>query len=307
MKIKSLLLSLILLCCSCNKTNENLTILTPTGAPALAFYNYLESDSFQSNSTPLNIVSSMTENGSDIVVIDTIKGVQTINSGAPYKLAATITFGNFYIASTGNDEDNIMDKDDTIILFGQNQTPDLLFHKIYGEGYNIEYVTNVQDAAKCLVTGTNMISKSVVDYVFIAQPALYTVLNNANAATFGKASIYANVQEEYKKITDKDLVQASIFVNNNSDSKVIKSFLKDLENDINSLLDEPSLLSEKIDYNNQELTTKYGVQFAACEKLLKENNSIGLGYKVAIENKNNIDAFISLFNMETTDEEIYFK
>lgn len=304
MKKRYLLLTLLYLT-SCNVDHSSLKIICPTGAPSLAFYNTLN---FETNSTPSNIVSMMNGNSNyDVVVIDTVSGIKAINNGANFKIAATITFGNFYIASTGNDENNIMDKDDTIILFGQNQTPDLLFHKIYGEGYNIEYVTNVQDAAKCLVTGTNMISKSVVDYVFIAQPALYTVLNNANAATFGKASVYANVQEEYKKITDKDLVQASLFVNNNSDLKVIKSFLKDLENDINSLIDEPSLLSEKIDYNNQELTTKFGVQFAACEKLIKENNSIGLGYKSAIENKNNIDEFISLFNMENTDEEIYFK
>ena len=304
MKKRYLLLTLLYLT-SCNVDHSSLKIICPTGAPSLAFYNTLN---FETNSTPSNIVSMMNGNSNyDVVVIDTVSGIKAINNGANFKLAATITFGNFYIASTGNDEDNIMDKDDTIILFGQNQSPVLLFDKIYGEGFKIEYVTNVQDAAKCLVTGTNMISKSVVDYVFIAQPALYTVLNNANAPTFGKASIYANIQEEYKKITDKDLVQASIFVNNNSDPKVIKSFLKDLENDINSLIDEPSLLSEKIDYNNQEVTTKFGVQFAACEKLIKENNSIGLGYKAAIENKNNIDVFISLFNMGNTDEEIYFK
>ena len=307
MKKKYLLLSLICLT-SCNVDHSTLKIVCPTGAPALAFYNNVENANFETNSTPSNIVSMMNGNSNyDIVVIDTVSGIKAINNGANFKLAATLTFGNFYLAATGNDENSTLDKDDVVILFGQNQTPDLLFNKIYGEGYNVEYVTNVQDAAKCLASGKNMITKSTVDYVFIAQPALYTILNNKDALTYGNASVYANIQEEYKKITNYDLVQASLFVNVNSDSKMVDSFLKDLEKDIDNLLENPSLLSDKIDYTSQELSTKYGVNFKACEQLLNDDNAIGLGYKKAIDNKENIDNFISLFNLGTTNEEIYYK
>lgn len=307
MKKKYLLLSLICLT-SCNVDHSTLKIVCPTGAPALAFYNNVENANFETNSTPSNIVSMMNGNSNyDIVVIDTVSGIKAINNGANFKLAATVTFGNFYLAATGNDENSTLDKDDVVILFGQNQTPDLLFNKIYGEGYNVEYVTNVQDAAKCLASGKNMITKSTVDYVFIAQPALYTILNNKDALTYGNASVYANIQEEYKKITNYDLVQASLFVNANSDSKMVDSFLKDLEKDIKNLLENPSLLSDKIDYTSQELSTKYGVNFKACEQLLNDDNAIGLGYKKAIDNKDNIDNFISLFNLGTTNEEIYYK
>ena len=307
MKKKYLLLSLICLT-SCNVDHSTLKIVCPTGAPALAFYNNVENANFETNSTPSNIVSMMNGNSNyDIVVIDTVSGIKAINNGANFKLAATLTFGNFYLAATGNDENSTLDKDDVVILFGQNQTPDLLFNKIYGEGYNVEYVTNVQDAAKCLASGKNMITKSTVDYVFIAQPALYTILNNKDALTYGNASVYANIQEEYKKITNYDLVQASLFVNVNSDSKMVDSFLKDLEKDINNLLENPSLLSDKIDFTSQELSSKYGVNFKACEQLLNDDNAIGLGYKKAIDNKENIDNFISLFNLGTTNEEIYYK
>ena len=306
MKKKYLLLSLICLT-SCNVDHSTLKIVCPTGAPALAFYNNVENANFETNSTPSNIVSMMNGNSNyDIVVIDTVSGIKAINNGANFKLAATLTFGNFYLAATGNDANSTLDKDDVVILFGQNQTPDLLFNKIYGEGYNVEYVTNVQDAAKCLASGKNMITKSTVDYVFIAQPALYTILNNKDALTYGNASVYANIQEEYKKITNYDLVQASLFVNVNSDSKMVDSFLKDLEKDINNLLENPSLLSDKIDFTSQELSTKYGVNFKACEQLLNDDNAIGLGYKKAIDNKENIDNFISLFNLGTTNEEIYY-
>lgn len=303
MKIKSLLLSLILLCCSCNQTNENLTILTPTGAPALAFYNYLESDSFQSNSTPLNIVSSMTENGSDIVVIDTIKGVQTINNGAPYKLAATITFGNFYIASTGNDDNNTMDKEDEIVIFGKGQTPDKVFNLIYGSDYNLNYVASVQEANKCLVSGKTLDLEKKVDYVFIAQPVLTNALEkNQNA------SIYANIQEEYKKVTGKGLIQASVFVKNSLSKNDTKNFLKSLNNDINDLLEDPNLLNDATKSMDQQIvSTKLGVATPLAIKTLNNNNSIGLGFKYACENKEDINNFISLFNLEINDEKIYQK
>ena len=305
-KYSVLLLSLLLT--SCNVDSSSLKIISPTGAPTLAFYNHSNNVNYETNSTPSNIVSMMSSSSDyDIVVIDTVSGIKAIEKGAPYKLAANITFGNFFIASTGNDENKVMDKDDTVIVFGQNKTPDLLFNYIYGNDYNVEYVTNVQDAAKCLAAGKNMITGSTVDYVFIAQPALYTILNNKEAKTYGKASVYANIQEEYKNKSGNSVVQASVFVNSNSDHNMVKSFLKGLENDINDVLDNPELIQSNINTEDKATSDKYGVNFAACINLLKDNNALGLGYSKAINNKENIDKFISLFNVGETNEEIYFK
>ena len=140
-KYSVLLLSLLLT--SCNVDSSSLKIISPTGAPTLAFYNHSNNVNYETNSTPSNIVSMMSSSSDyDIVVIDTVSGIKAIEKGAPYKLAANITFGNFFIASTGNDENKVMDKDDTVIVFGQNKTPDLLFNYIYGNDYNVEYVTN---------------------------------------------------------------------------------------------------------------------------------------------------------------------
>lgn len=305
-KYSTLLLSLLLT--SCNVDSSSLKIISPTGAPALAFYNHSLNSNYETNSTPSNIVSMMNSSSDyDVVVIDTVSGIKAIEKGAPYKIAATITFGNFYIASTGNDDNNTFEKEDTIVIFGQNQTPDLLFKYIYGEGYNIEYVTNVQDAAKCLAAGKNMITGSTVDYVFIAQPALYTILNNKDAKTYGKASIHINIQDEYFRKSGNNVVQASIFVNSNSDRNQLKSLLKGLENDIYNVLENPKLIQSNLNTEDKAINDKYGVNFNACMSLLNDNNAIGLGYKKAIENKDNIDKFIGLFNIGETNEEIYFK
>ena len=277
----------------------------------MCFYKEALNSNYETNSTPKNIISMMTSSSDkDIVVIDTVSGIKAINSGSPYLLAATITFGNFYIASTGNDEDKVMDKDDTIVLFGEGQTPDYLFHYLYGDQFDgsIEYVGNVQDASKCLASGKNLATESLVDYVFVAQPVLYSVLNNTQAPTYGKASVYVNIQEEYKKKTNNlSLIQASLFVKNTTDRKLVDAYLSSLEENINLAISSPEVVKEHMNQlSSEEATSLFGINSNVACEVLKDNNALGLGYKSAKENKEAIDKFISLFGMEETNEEIYY-
>ena len=317
MKKNKLLISVLLLSLtSCGAVDtSSLKIVTPTGAPSIAFYKEVGNANFETNSTPSNIVAMMTSTSDkDIVVIDTVSGIKAINNGAPYLLAANITFGNFFIASTGKDDDGIMNEGDKIVLFGQSQTPDLLFHYLYGESFdsNIEYVANATAAAKCLASGKNVSTSSEIDYVFLAQPALYTILNNTNAPTYGKASIYKNIQEEYKaKTNNQELVQASVFVRKSDDkdyNKMLKAYLDNLNQAINEAIENPTLVKESMDLiSAEEVTSIFQINSNAAKAVLEDNNGLGLGYKEALDNKQSIDSFISLFSLGETNEEIYFK
>lgn len=303
---KSLLtiLPMLLIASSCKVNTEDLTILTPTGAPAVAFYNHYYNENYVTNSSPINIVSSMTDNGSDIVVIDTIKGIDAIKNGSPYKLAANITFGNFYIASTGNDDNETMDKDDVIVSFGIGQTPQKVFELIYGTDYtNIEYVENVSQAAKCLQTKQTIDKSKDVDYVFIAEPVLTQSLKvNTDA------KVYANIQEKYTKKTNKGLIQAGVFVKNSTDKNKVNKFLDDLNNDISNLLADSEVLTTTLkDVDNDAYVAKYGIGMPIAKQTISNNNKIGLGFKYASENNDNIKEFCKLFNLEVNDEEIYKK
>ena len=168
-KIKFLLL-ITLLAVGCNKQNENVshigsgkhnfTIVTPTGAPAIAFYRYAENLNFQTNSDPANIIPMMVKEQVDIAVLPTNAGFQTIlNKKVNYKCAASITFGNIYIGATGNDDNGVMDSDDYIVSFQQGAVPDKIFHYVYGNTLdsNIHYVADASEASKCLKTGKNKI------------------------------------------------------------------------------------------------------------------------------------------------------
>lgn len=307
------LLTVLFSLCACASKEENIKIVCPSGAPSLAFYTEINNENFFTADASSILPELKGKGNSDIVVIDTINGIKALNAGSNYYLAANITFGNFYIAASGNDDNGVMDDGDYIVVFSQGATPDLLFHYLYGTSLdsNLHYVQAVSDAAACLVKGINISDddrsideEAYVDYVMIAEPALSGALSqNENA------SIYTNVQELYKQKTNGlSMIQASVFVN--KDFKGSKEYLNNLENNINMLLDDPTLFNKAIVDNglsDEEVKDIFGLPNGKMASKVLSNNSIGLGYKNAYDNKEAIDSFIKIFGLEETDEAIYFK
>lgn len=298
---------LLLTGCQTSKaSNLDVSVLCPTGAPSLAFYNYANDTKFETNSNAsTGILPLMIKGEKDVVILPTNAGVQAIvNKSAPYKLAATLTFGNIFIASTGNDKDGVLNDGDYIVLFQQGQVPDLLFHYIYGTSLdsNAHYVADASEASKCLKSGKNLTSNNeTVDYVLIAEPALSSVMNTTPNVTIAK-----NLQEEYKtKTNGKEIYQASVFINNSLEKDKGNSFLSQIEKDVKDGLKDPKKMTEGLN-KSANLTAQYGVPSAEIIEQVITNNSIGLGYKPAKENKASIDAFLSLFNIGETNEEIYY-
>ena len=275
----------------------------PAGAPALAFYKEAADDNFMTNSVPANIIAMMNDDGPDIVVIDTLSGLKAINNGVDYLLAANLTFGNFYLAATGHDDDGVMDSDDVIVLFGEKQNPDLLFHYLYGEQFddNLEYVANVQDAAKCLIMGENLLTDRKTDYVLLAQPALSAALRK-NADAY----VYADIQSLYQEKCGEEMIQASIFVNKNSDKKLVSAYLDKLAADIDVLLSDAEVLYA-VDLGREEFASVYGIDVDTAVEVLRDNNGLGLGFTWAYENRAAIADFCSLFGFTEINDEVYFK
>ncbi|MCR5491286.1 MAG: hypothetical protein K6F32_04065 [Bacilli bacterium] len=287
-----------------------LKVACPAGAPAVAFYQHIqESEQYlEINSNASNVVGYLTENsGKDIVVAPTNAGITSIvKKSAPYKIAATITFGNFYVASTGNDEDKTMNNDDYVVLFQQNNVPDKLFNYVYGDlGLtNIHYVNAASDAAKALISGVDSSNDNAkVDYVLMAEPALSTALSkNANA------SEYSNLQTAFAaKSNDMALTQASIFVSNSADEISVASYLKDLETAVKDFLGNPTVIDSYLNGLEEEaITSKFNASAAVLKTMASNDNRMGLGFVEAAENKDAIANFMKIFGMESVSEEVYF-
>lgn len=280
-----------------------LKIVTPVGAPSVAFYNYSDNENFETNGTPANIIAMMADdNGPDVVVVDTVGGLNAISKGANYKLDAIITFGNFFIASTGNDENGTLDADDKVVLFGQNQTPDLVWHYIYGDEYdaNIIWVAAAGDAAATLQTGKDLEGQDV-DYVFLAQPALFASLKQNE-----KASVYANVQDLYTEKSGTSMIQAGLFVKNTLNDATVDAFNEVLKADVDAAIADSSVIGAGFGkISEDEVKAKFGVAAAPIMAVVKNGNQLGLGFEKAKDIKDTIDAFLTVMNKDVTNEEVY--
>ena len=311
--------ALALTACNSNSSQQgttgfdrsSLSIITPTGAPALAFYNYSNSESFETNSNPSEgIIPQMVTGQKDVVVLPTNAGMQAIiNKKAEYQIAATITFGNFYLISMNNDDNKTLDASDTILLFQKGNVPDKVFHYVYGDDYNanIHYVSAVSDAAAAVnagffadaETGTNI----VPNYVMLAQPVLTTVLNKNKEKGY---AVYADMQAKYKeKSNDQALFQASVFVKKSLVRKTVTSFLDSLKTDIETAIKTPEVIEEALK-DAQDAQTVYGIAPAMAVTVTKNNNGMGLGFERAINNKEAVETFLKLFGIEGVNEEVYF-
>ena len=290
---------------------STLSVITPTGAPALAFYKYANQTNFETNANPAEgIIPQMVTGKKDVVVLPTNAGIQAIvNKKAEYQIAATITFGNFYLLSMNNDENKTLDANDTILLFQKGNVPDKVFHYVYGNDYdaNVHYVSAVSDAAAAVNAGQFVDAESgknvIPNYVLLAQPVLQTVLTkNADKGY----AVYADMQAKYKEKSDnKALFQASVFVKTSVNKDTAKAFLESLKADINNAVSNPDVINDSLK-DVTEVQTVYGIAPAMATAVTKNNNGMGLGFEYAKDNKAAIETFLKLFNIEGLNEEVYF-
>ncbi|MCR4879936.1 MAG: hypothetical protein K5906_03150 [Bacilli bacterium] len=306
--------------CSNSTKYDGLNIVSPSGAPALALYDVYDNKNIEINGDATAVAAYMSnDSAKDIIIAPTnLVASKVMKANAPFKLAAVITFGNFYLASTGLDDNDAFDKDDYIVLFQQNSLPDKLFKFVYGDDFtNIHYVSSAKDASVCLQSGKNDADKGTsVDYVLVPQPALTPALKKAKenrSDVADKIKVIKNIQSDYASKTDNaPLTQASIFVKNTTEeSKInkINAFLADINTKINNILKDQSDLDAKLGgLENTDLANLFGAPNLTILKSVVASNSIGIGYQNAKDYKDNIDKFlINLgFNNEATSESLYW-
>ena len=288
------------------KTNTiNEKIVVPTGAPAIAMSAFAMTENFETVTDPSTIVPMMASGQVDVAVLPTNVGATAITAKQlPFKILCTITFGNFYIASTGHDDDGIMDKDDYIVSFQKGAVPDKIFHYVHGDEFDnaLHYVSGAADAAKCLKTGINMTDENkAVDYVLLAEPALTNVIK-----TTSSASVYEDLQSKYKeKSNGLILPQASVFVKSSLDQeKVMEGIYEALNKSVNEMLADTKVMTTFMK-TVSDPEAVFGVKPEIAAEVTQDGNKMGLGCKLASTIKDDINNFLKIFGVnELKDENI---
>lgn len=309
MKKKSILITLLpliaLTACGNVKYKLDIQVASPAGSPAIALYKYLgDSEHLEVNTDANNVLayfsSQDTNQRKDVIIAPTNAGIAAILKGAEYKIAATVTFGNFFLISTGSDEDKTINEGDKVLAFQQNGVAGKLFTYLYGDkGLDVTFVNTAADVKNTVLTDKSFDA----DYVLLAQPVVTAVISAKDGY-----SVFANLQADYKEKTGgKEITQASIFVSDNAQSTLINSFLANVKSDVEKLLKEPESFLEAVkDMDDTVVISKVTAKKEAVVNLLKNGNALGLGYKAALENKASIDAFIQTLGLKETNEEIYY-
>ena len=135
---------------------DGLKILAPTGAPSVGLYSFAEYSNFTTTTNPQEgLIPQFKTNNYDVIIAPTQGGLtQIVKQNAAFKIAATITYGNFYIVATGNDDDGILNENDKVLIFQENDVPGKVFKYTYSDlNLDVTAVSAVSDTKLVIENG----------------------------------------------------------------------------------------------------------------------------------------------------------
>ncbi len=297
-----LLLPLTLASCSTggdDGLNNNVRIISPNGAPCLAYYNYADKGQLDINTDAALVGGQLQADNYDIVTFDFYKGLSMIKRNhGHYKLARIITGGNLYLVGINkNEATKEPSKGDLVVSFAEGGLPDLAYLEIYkNSGANVKYVNSVSDIPPILKTGK--FQTETVDYVLIAEPVMSKVFATLDVSKYTVVSI----RERFGEIKHVSPVipQAGLFINMNSYNKNIykyQTFLSNIDADIDLAINDPikvkELIVKKGDAEAQEKT--YGFTGEQVYQIQNNRNGFAL---VSSDTPVDINQFLSIVGIE---------
>lgn len=269
----------------------DLSVVAPTGAPAVAMYGFVDqlNNKLTTSSNPaVGVIPMFQSREYDVIVAPTDSGLnQIMNLGAKYKIAATITFGNFFIVSFDRDADEVLNNGDKIIIFQENGIPGKTFNYLYGNrGLSVTAVANAADT-KQIIENNGVYDGVSYDYILTAEP----IMSATEKAPF------LSIKDEFKERTNGlVLTQASIFVKNGLNSTKVDKFLFAVKDYIAAGFEDPSVIQSAIESvgSPQEQQGAFGVAGVMAKKVTLNNNGFGFGFANAYNIREDIRNFIKI-------------
>lgn len=190
--MKKLVLLIIVIslvgCTTPTKNNERFSLISPFGAPSIAFVETIKNDEHEitlvSGSDHLisAFVSPFSEYDGIIAPINL--GLTLIkNNQTDFRLFAIVTWGNLYVVANKETYDK---ENDTIAMFGKDSVVDLMTNYVLDDEINREFYPSVNDALAQLVSGKHQAA-------LLAEPLVSAALANNE-----QLDVVLDVQQAYK-------------------------------------------------------------------------------------------------------------
>lgn len=275
---------------------ENLTILSPKGAPALSLVPLLDEAKDQ-----IEFVD-----GTDVISAELIKGEQDmiiapVNLGAAlskkgenqYRLYAVVTWGNLYLVGPSNTDISA----ENIAIFGEQAVPGLVYKHILNQSY--EAFASVTDVQGQLLAGQYKVG-------LLAEPLVTATIAKAKGLNPAlELSILSDLQQLWSDKTGQDnYPQAAIFVK--------ADLSEDKQAQIDARLEKMKAYNEAINQNPSQLETdvteermdQLGVP--AAKILVSAWERMNIDVQAIADVKASVEVFLELFKLNGL-ENYYFE
>lgn len=229
MKKITWIFALVLLLAGCHDkeaTKEQVQLLVPQGAPALAVLPLYEEENMKvttvAGSDRLTVELAKADGEFDVIIAPVNLGAKMIEQeSSEYRLAAIVTWGNLYIV--GNEEYKV---GDPLAAFGENAVPQkILVSRGFGE--NVTYFNSAQDVQAQLLSHRFTAG-------LLAEPAATATIAKAKEQGIDFSVLY-DLQETISGQTGYP--QAAIFIKANREAACapaltqVKEFLNESRTD----------------------------------------------------------------------------
>lgn len=223
-----------------SKFEKKVSIIMPTGTPALAMANLAETyDNIEADIVAGSdlLVAAFNQKDKDIIIAPVNLGAKFYQANGEYQLYKTFVWGNLYVASK-QEIAKIEDLDGKeVVVFGKNSTPDIVFQSILKKyqdiNVTITYASDVSEANTLLASGQ-------AEYVISAEPSLSKLK--------GKLGLHIiDLQDVWEELTGStSYPQAGIFVRKGTaNDERISRVLKAMVLSVKSTIAEPEVAASR--------------------------------------------------------------
>lgn len=230
----------------CQTDDTIYSVIVPAGGPALS-QMYLQDNSDRYAVDVVNgpdpLIAAFGAGTHDFIFAPTNVGAKLYTANPSYIFIAAISFGSYFLVTDSSEDFTIASLEGKdIVVFGQNQTSDIIIQYVLQENNITATFTYVDSVATALSLWVADHSKIIMT----AEPSLSVLL--ASNPTLD----VIDLQDEYEAITGSDSYpQAGVFAKATLTNKQIDSFLEDLEASIaqvNAEVEESAALAVELGY-----------------------------------------------------------
>lgn len=262
----------------CQK-DDPISMIVPFGSPELAQLYLEDSKDYKVDIVygPDPLVAAFGSSSHDVIFAPTNLGAKMYQSKDEYQLLATVVWGNYYLVSSkaGSFDALSLDQEE-IIVFGRNQTSDIILKFLFDE-LDIQpiftYVDSVSSAAQLFLTSQN-------HTVLLAEPLYSNVMNQLPLTKT------LDIQDLYEDVTSYDSYpQSGVFIRKNLSQAKIMKIQNDLEASIENALDYPGQTADLA------VLLGMGLPKAILQSAISNSN---LRYVAAMDSKDAIEVYFGL-------------